>query len=150
VSKNLMVDFKINLCALDGKPLKERSGLDSVRVALMDAGVSAMLLDSAVAALRPFWGSGEEPKEVLLTAQSVAMMALQVPDQAMTGADRVDRMRLAIRLLQPGPIEITERERETIMKAIEKAYASPVVYFRIDEVFGAAAVERDRLPAVAA
>lgn len=145
MSKNLQVDFTTILRGLDNKPLKERSGVESVKAALLEAGVSTMMLDSAIGMLRAFWGTGGEPKEIEVTAQAACMQALQMPDQALGGADRVVRMRLALKLLDPKqPVDVDEKERETILKAVEKAYASPVVYFRINEMFEAAVVERDR------
>lgn len=145
MSRNLKVDFTTELNTIEGKPLKEVVGVDAVKVTLLEAGVSQMLLDQAIAALRPFWQSGEEPKEIILTACRACANALQATDQSTPGADRVDRMRLAIKLMDPKqPVEITERDKDTILKAVEKAYPNAVVYFRIHELFERAAVERDK------
>ncbi|MDH4172144.1 MAG: hypothetical protein OEW90_05020 [Betaproteobacteria bacterium] len=149
MSKTMKVQFAVDLMNLQGEPLKERAGIESVRAAMREAGIADMMLDQAIAILRGFWGTGGDPKETILTAQSACMAALQLPDQAMMGAERVDRMRLALKLLDKEPVEISEKEKEIILKAIEKAYASPVVYYRINELFNEAAVERDR-PAAAA
>lgn len=145
MSRNLKVDFNTPLTTIEGKSLKEVVGLDAVRVTLLEAGVSQMLLDQAVAALRPFWGSGEEPKETVLTACRACANALQATEPTTPGADRVDRMRLAIRLMDPKqPVELTERDKDTILKAVEKAYPNAVVYFRLHELFERAAAERDK------
>jgi hypothetical protein len=147
MSRNLKVDFTTALTTIEGKPLKEIVGVDSVKVSLLEAGVSQMLLDQAIGALRPFWGSGEEPKETVLTACRACANALQATDANTPGADRVDRMRLAIRLMDyKQPVEITERDKDMILKSVEKAYPNAVVYFRIHELFERAAAERDKLP----
>jgi hypothetical protein len=81
-----------------------------------------------------------DPEPVKLTACRACANALQAPDQGAAGADRVDRMRLAIRLMDPQqPVEISEKEKETILKAVEKAYPSPLIYFRVHELFTASA-----------
>jgi len=134
----MKVDFLVELKAMDGKVFKERAGLDAVRTALLEAGVSSMMLDAAMGALRPFWGTAD-PKETAVTAQAVCMAALQAPEQTLTGSERVDRMRLVIKILDPEQFELSEKEKETILKCVEKAYASPVVYFRVHELFEDAA-----------
>jgi len=150
MSKNIKVDFSVALLTIEGKPLKEVVGVDAVKVTLMEAGVSQMLVDNAIAALRPFWGSGEEPKEVELTAMRAVANALQAADQSVGGADRVDRMRLAIKIMDPKqPVELSEKEKETVLKAVEKAYPSAVVYFRVHELFEEARAARDAPPAPA-
>lgn len=137
--KNLKVDFSTALTDLEGKEIKERAGVQAVAAALAEAGVSNMLIEQALASLRPFWGSGGEPKEVVLTAGRACANALQQPDQAMPGADRVDRMRLAIKLMDVQPVEITEKEKTTILSAVEKAYPGPIIYFRLHGLFERAA-----------
>ena len=147
MSKNVKVDFSVVLLGLDGKELKEVAGVATVREALAAAAVSPMLLDQATAALRPFWGSGGEPEEVMLTACRAAANALQ-SDKAPSGAEAVDRMRLAIKIMDPKqPVEVSETEKKKIFDAIEKVYGN-IVYFRINELFERAAVERDK-PAAA-
>jgi hypothetical protein len=143
MSKNVKVDFSAVLLGLDGKELKEVSGVDAVRASLLAAGVSTMLLDQATAALRPFWGSGGEPEEVKLTACRACANALQ-SDKAPNGAEAVDRMRIAIKLMDPKqPVEVTEPEKKKILDAIEKVYGN-IVYFRVNELFERAAAERDK------
>lgn len=149
MSKKLMVDFSGTLKDLEGKDLKETAGPATVRAALVSAGVSAMLIDQAVSALRPFWGTGGEPEETLLTAARACAGALQHPDQAATGATRVDNMRLALKLMDVQPVEVSEKEKDTILKAVEKAYPGPIVYFRVHELFertAAAAAKEAALP----
>jgi hypothetical protein len=144
MSKHLKVQFAVELKGLDNNPLKERAGPDTVKAALLEAGVAPMLLDAAMGTLRAFWGTGGDPKETILTAQAACMAALQIPEQSLTGAERLVRMRLAIKLLDTAPVEVNDTEKDMILKAIEKAYASPVVYYRINELFETAVVERDR------
>lgn len=131
----MRVDFSTELNTLEGKPLMERAGPASVAAALIEAGVAQVLLDRALAVLRPFFGTGDEPKEVKLTACRACANALQAADASISGAERVDRMRLAIKLMDNQPVEVSKSEEATILKCVEKAYDSPLIYFRVQALF---------------
>lgn len=133
----MKVDFSVVLKTLEGVDLNEKAGPQTVRSALVEAGVSEQLLDRAMSILAPFFGTGDEPKETKLTLGRVAANALQAPDPSISGAERVDRMRLALKTIDVQPVEISEQEKEKILKAIEKTYPSPLVYFRAKEILEA-------------
>lgn len=146
----MKVDFSTVLKNLEGDQMKERAGPQSVALALLEAGVSQMMVERALAVLKGFWNTGDEPKETLLTACRVAANALQAADNAVSGAERVDRMRLAIKLMDPAqPVEVSAAEREKILKAVEKTYDSPIIYFRMSELFDEAAAAQARMPKLA-
>lgn len=131
MKQDLMVDCSVVLVDLDGKDILEVGGMATVREAMLMAGISPMVLDGAMNALRPFWGSADPEKKPLKLARAVAN-ALQ-SDNSGSGADKIDRIRLAIKVMDPKqPVELSEKERQAILTCVEKQYG-PVVYYRVHE-----------------
>lgn len=132
----MRIDFNIALKDLDGKDITEASGPEAIQRALLEGGVSAMLLGRAMQALTPFFNTGEAPARVVLTAARACANALQA-DQEAKGADKVDRIRLAIKLMDPKqPVELSEREKDTILKCTDKAYGA-LIYARVYDLLNA-------------
>lgn len=131
----MKVDFNAPINDMEGKPVIERTGIPDIIEALLKAGVARENVDTALTGLHRYFGGGT-PEQRKLTAAGVATAALQTVEPSASGGERVDRMRLVMKAIDPAqPAEITDKEKETLLKAVEKAYASSaLVYFRMHEL----------------
>lgn len=79
-----------------------------------------------------------ETEEVELTLGIAIARALQVPDEQLPGEDRIRRSVMAIEVVQAMKnetrLEWTSDQIAEAKKLCLKAWPSPVVYFRIDEL----------------
>lgn len=136
------VDFSKVLKSLDGTDLRDVVGMAGIQQSLLSAGLPKDKLEEATVALSTLFPGGK-PKDKPLTAAHVVATALQNCDGSVPGPERIDRIRVALLAMDPKqPVEVNEVDKTLIFESVAKTYTQPIVYFRINELFEAAAAKR--------
>ena len=131
----MKVDTKAVLKELNGDPILVRFSAQQMAESFMKAGMPPASVDSAVTTLLTSLG-GTLPKSEPLTWKDAVMMGLASADKDAPQGKLLDRIGLALKIqAAEEELEITNEQRDDIMLRVKAAYPSPLVLYRVHEVF---------------